>query len=47
MLKYYHTPERILEHAEIVKFVKWISKKSVDFYDKNDDTKGRKRKRRR
>lgn len=45
--KYYHTPERILEHAEIVKFVRWVSKKSVDFYDKNDDTKGRKRKRRR
>lgn len=47
LLEYYHTPERILEHEEMKKFVKWISKKPPEFYDKNDDTKGRKRKRRR
>lgn len=44
---YYHTPERILEHSEIQKFVRWISRKALDFYDKNDDTKDRRKKRRR
>lgn len=45
LYSYYHTPERILEHDEMKKFAKWISKKSPEFYDKNDDTQGRKRKR--
>lgn len=44
---YYHTPQRILEHEEIIKFVKWVAKKPLEFYDKNDDTKERHRKRRR
>ncbi len=44
---HYHTPERILEHAEIQKFVKWVSRKALDFYDKNDDTKDRRKKRKR
>lgn len=47
LLTYYHTVERLLEHDEMVKFVKWISKKPPEFYDKNDDTKSRKRKRKR
>jgi hypothetical protein len=47
MLNYYHTPERLLEHEEIVKFVEWVKKKPVDFYSKNDDTNDRKKKRRR
>lgn len=42
---YYHTPERIVEHEEIAKFIKWISKKDPSFYDKNDDTAARRRKR--
>ncbi|TFG96538.1 HNH endonuclease [Candidatus Thorarchaeota archaeon] len=42
---HYHTSKRILEHSEIQKFVKWISKKPLDYYDKNDDTKSRKRRR--
>lgn len=46
MLHHYHTIERLLEHEEIQKFVKWIGKKDPSFYDKNDDTKNRKRKRR-
>lgn len=43
---YYHTFERMLEHEEIVKFVKWINNKPLDFYLKNDDTAERRRKRR-
>jgi len=35
---YYHTIERIIEHEEIIKFVKWVSKKPTDFYNKNDET---------
>lgn len=45
LFRYYHTSERILEHEEMQKFVKWVSKKSPEFYDKNDDTKGRKKRR--
>lgn len=47
LLQYYHTVERLLEHQEMQKFVKWISKKPADYYDKNDDTHNRKRKRKR
>lgn len=43
LLKYYHTPERILENVEMAKFVKWISKKPVNFVSKNKNSK-RKRK---
>lgn len=44
---YYHTVERIVEHEEIIKFVKWVSKKPTDFYSKNDETVERYNKRRR
>lgn len=47
LLNHYHTVERILEHEEMQKFVKWINKKSADYYDKNDDTQNRKKRRRR
>ena len=30
---YYHTVERILENEEITKFVKWVSKKPLEFFD--------------
>ena len=46
----YHTYNdtlQIVAHPEMQKFIKWISKKSVEYYDKNDDTKSRKRKRKR
>lgn len=45
MLNHYHTIERIVEHTEMQKFIKWIGKRSLDYYDKNDDTKARKRRR--
>ncbi len=47
LLNYYHTVERILEHDEINKFIKWVKNKPSSFYDKNDDTYSRKKKRRR
>lgn len=31
---YYHTPERIKEHPDIQKFIKWVQKKPDDFYIK-------------
>ena len=45
MYQFYHTVERIIEHPEIQKFIKWISKKAPGFYDKNEDTTQRRRKR--
>jgi hypothetical protein len=47
LAKYYHTIDRLLEHEEIQKFIKWVSNKPIDFYDKSDDTKIRHSKRRR
>ncbi len=29
----YNTIEKLLQHEEIQKFVKWVSKKANDFYD--------------
>lgn len=47
MQHYYHTVERLLEHEEIQKFVKWVKKKDPEYYSGNKETKGRKSKRRR
>jgi hypothetical protein len=47
LLQHYHTVERLLENGEMRKFVKWIAKKPPEWYDKNDDTKSRKKKRKR
>lgn len=47
MQHYYHTIERLLEHEEIQKFVKWIKKHPPEFYIQHKDTKDRKRKRKR
>lgn len=33
--RYYHTPERIMEHEEMIKFVKWVRKKPPEFMDGN------------
>jgi len=30
---YYNTVERLLENEEIIKFVKWVSKKDLAFFD--------------
>lgn len=43
----YSTVEALLEHVEIKKFVGWVKKKDPEFYDKNEDTAARKRKRKR
>lgn len=32
---YYHTPERLLEHEEIRKFVAWVRKKDPEFHAKH------------
>lgn len=45
LLNYYHTFDRILEHDEIQKFVKWVSNKALEYYDKNDDTAARSKRR--
>lgn len=47
MRNYYHTIERLLEHSEIQKFVKWVHKYDPEFYTKNKDTQSRRNKRRR
>lgn len=47
LLHHYHTLDRITEHPEIQKFVKWIQKKDPEFIDKHKDTRERKRKRKR
>ena len=35
---YYNTFDRLREHEEIKKFIKWISKKPLDYYDGSDET---------
>lgn len=45
LANYYHTIERLLSHADIVTFVKWVKKQSPYFYDKHKDSKERRRKR--
>ena len=46
MLHHYNTIERLLENEDIQKFVKWVSKKELDYYSGNKETKRRKSKRR-
>lgn len=45
LANYYHTTPRLLEHEQIQKYVQWVQNKPLDFYDKNNDTKERKRRR--
>lgn len=45
LANYYNTIERLLEHPEIQKFVKWVAKKDIDYYSGSDETKTRKGKR--
>lgn len=32
---YYHTPERLREHEQIAKFIKWVRKQPADYTGKN------------
>jgi hypothetical protein len=47
LLHYYHTFERIREHSEMQKFIKWVQNKDPGFYDKNKETRVRNGKRKR
>jgi len=47
MQHHYHTIERLLEHEEIKKFIKWVKKKDPEYYSGSKETKGKKSKRRR
>ena len=38
----FNDPEKIKEHEEIKKFIKFVSKKEPDFYDKNEQHKRKK-----
>lgn len=31
----YHTVEKLTEHEEMRKFIKWVKKKDINFYQKN------------
>lgn len=43
----YNNVESLLEHKEIRKFVKWVSKKPYDYYDTSVESKPRKARRKR
>lgn len=47
LLNYYHTWDRLREHSEIEKFVKWVAKKDPGFYDGSKETNERHSKRKR
>ena len=47
LLNYYHTWDRLREHSEIEKFIKWIQNKPLDFYVKSKESNERHGKRRR
>lgn len=42
LLQHYHTPERLLEHPEVQKFVRWIRRKDPEYVTKHRES-GRKR----
>jgi len=39
----YNDPEKIKEHPEMQKFIKWVKKKDSEFYDKSDKQKSKKK----
>ena len=45
LYNHFHTVERLLEHAEMQKFINWVKKKPLNFYSKNNDTQHRKNQR--
>jgi hypothetical protein len=46
LARIYNTIEKLLEHPEIEKFVKWVSKKHPEFYESSRESNGKRRKRR-
>ena len=42
MEKHYHTIDRLKEHEDIQKFIKWISRKDPMFYDSSKRSKRKK-----
>lgn len=47
LLDYYHTVDRIVDHEEMQKFIRWIRKYPPEYYARNKETKERKSKRKR
>ena len=47
LLQHYHTVERLREHPEMEKFVKWIRKKEPEFRARNRSTREKRGKKRR
>ena len=47
LLNYYNTIERLLEHEQIQKFIKWVAKKPPEFYDGSDNSNSKRSKSRR
>jgi hypothetical protein len=47
LLNYYNSVDRIKENEQIQKFITWVIKKPIDFYDVSKDSNERKTKRRR
>lgn len=43
--RYYHTVERLIEHEEIIKFIKWVRNKDPEYYSGSKETQKRKRRR--
>jgi len=37
----YHTVEKLRDHEEMKKFIKWVAKKDIDFYQRNKRMKRR------
>ena len=40
--RHYFTIEKLQQHEEVAKFIKWVSKKEPEFYDKSVKAKKRK-----
>jgi hypothetical protein len=47
LARIYNTIEKLLEHEEIQKFVRWVQKKPPEFYESNRMSNDRNGKRRR
>jgi hypothetical protein len=43
LLHHYHTWERLLDHDDIAKFVKWVQKKDPEFKTKHSQSKRKRR----
>lgn len=43
LAKDFNTPEKIVENEDMKKFIKWVSKKDPDFYDRSIKSKNKRR----